>query len=422
MANTNSLRIGDNTPTSLMYGSMKEDSTTIYPSTEEVWDAYYGDTLVYHKDKTVENCWVKYKMAQIDSSGCIDIVNNIAPEKTLSLPSLDTNLGNVNYANLLRIQCSLKSIDTYYIPIRAAEQSGSRRFFGYRKTFQNSNIGSVSALCRNSDGEIVTETKQCKDITDNANVQYRFRNSNADKLLLQIGYLTEDVQYFAANCRNLTSLRVEPKIEKPFSENCQFLRFAQGCTSLTSFHLTWKTTYVETYNGAFGGCSSMQVVTCEDPNEYSFWAGDYRFMFRDCKKLQNVIPIIITISKSGDFIDPTYLDSIFMGCSELSMFTLYPGLPTVPTSSNKAYHYYFVTPGTTIPTPPNMDMYQTQRIRITDSSKLSWSIIENLINYLQETNNYCALHIPDYIGVSPEQISAARSKNWYIYSGDRLLE
>lgn len=28
----------------------------------ECWDAYVGDTQVYHKDKTVENCWMKYRL------------------------------------------------------------------------------------------------------------------------------------------------------------------------------------------------------------------------------------------------------------------------------------------------------------------------------------------------------------------------
>lgn len=32
------------------------------PSTIECWDMYVGDTQVYHKDKTRENCWAKYSM------------------------------------------------------------------------------------------------------------------------------------------------------------------------------------------------------------------------------------------------------------------------------------------------------------------------------------------------------------------------
>ena len=32
------------------------------PSTIECWDMYVGDTQVYHKDKTRENCWAKYGM------------------------------------------------------------------------------------------------------------------------------------------------------------------------------------------------------------------------------------------------------------------------------------------------------------------------------------------------------------------------
>lgn len=47
-----------------------EDLTAdIDPSTEECWDVYAGDSHVYHKDRTVENCWVKYGMAQKTTTG-----------------------------------------------------------------------------------------------------------------------------------------------------------------------------------------------------------------------------------------------------------------------------------------------------------------------------------------------------------------
>lgn len=36
------------------------DTTMEDPSSVECWDAYMGDTQVYHKDKTLENCWEKY--------------------------------------------------------------------------------------------------------------------------------------------------------------------------------------------------------------------------------------------------------------------------------------------------------------------------------------------------------------------------
>jgi len=35
----------------------------IDPTSVECWDAYCGDTQLYHKDKTLENCWKKYGLA-----------------------------------------------------------------------------------------------------------------------------------------------------------------------------------------------------------------------------------------------------------------------------------------------------------------------------------------------------------------------
>ena len=63
MANINNLRIGDVTPDTLMLDKpYQSDSTAaIDYSSVEIWDAYVGSTQVYHKDKTIENCWRKYK-------------------------------------------------------------------------------------------------------------------------------------------------------------------------------------------------------------------------------------------------------------------------------------------------------------------------------------------------------------------------
>lgn len=43
-------------------------------STKECWDVYVGNTKVYHKDKTIENCWKKYGLATetyVDNEGNI---------------------------------------------------------------------------------------------------------------------------------------------------------------------------------------------------------------------------------------------------------------------------------------------------------------------------------------------------------------
>ena len=56
-----------NTPIYL-YLDTPDYTAPIDISTIECWDAYLNDTKVYHKDKTVENCWKKYGMISEESS------------------------------------------------------------------------------------------------------------------------------------------------------------------------------------------------------------------------------------------------------------------------------------------------------------------------------------------------------------------
>lgn len=49
-----------------IYIDLDIQDTINYPidlSTKECWDAYVGNTKLYHRDKTIENCWKKYGLA-----------------------------------------------------------------------------------------------------------------------------------------------------------------------------------------------------------------------------------------------------------------------------------------------------------------------------------------------------------------------
>ena len=71
-----------------------EDTTVpIDVSSVEVWDAYVGDTQVYHKNKTVENCWLKYGMAE-EKQTSISIGN---------MPYYDTILPSANNSHMTKM-------------------------------------------------------------------------------------------------------------------------------------------------------------------------------------------------------------------------------------------------------------------------------------------------------------------------------
>ena len=70
MANVNNLRTTLGDVEAMLFSSPYISSDTNVPidvSTKECWDVKLGTSVVYHKDKTVDNCWFKYGMAKPES-------------------------------------------------------------------------------------------------------------------------------------------------------------------------------------------------------------------------------------------------------------------------------------------------------------------------------------------------------------------
>lgn len=94
MANINKIRVGDKTPTHIMRDTHTINSDGTYDlSSVEIWDVKKGNTSIYHKDKTPENCWVKYGIAEkeiLDSSNiCYKITSENVTEGKIILPDID---------------------------------------------------------------------------------------------------------------------------------------------------------------------------------------------------------------------------------------------------------------------------------------------------------------------------------------------
>jgi hypothetical protein len=92
---------------------MHTSSSTIYdPSGVECWDIYQGTEHVYHKDKTVDNCIVKY-FGSKDSSGKITI--NESSSGKLILPDFSelTDIQNYDTNNFKISGSSTEASNTY---------------------------------------------------------------------------------------------------------------------------------------------------------------------------------------------------------------------------------------------------------------------------------------------------------------------
>lgn len=70
MADINKMYIGGEPVKEIRFAKAAEtDDGTWDASTQECWDAYAGSEQVYHKDKTVENCWKKYGLLHDTDDG-----------------------------------------------------------------------------------------------------------------------------------------------------------------------------------------------------------------------------------------------------------------------------------------------------------------------------------------------------------------
>ena len=90
MADINKMQIGSEPVKEIRFAKAVETARGYDVSTQECWDAYAGSEQVYHKDKTVENCWKKYGLlSEPEDSECYSLDMAAVPEgKTGVLPEV----------------------------------------------------------------------------------------------------------------------------------------------------------------------------------------------------------------------------------------------------------------------------------------------------------------------------------------------
>lgn len=412
MANTNNLRIGSNgdSPISLMKGVMKEDDTTVYPSTEEVWDAYYNNDLVYHKDKTIENCWQKYKMLVQDESNNWIISNTINEGKSIYLPEIYVPS---NYLGTMKVNCHVSNLD--YIAkliINYFPAGRSPDTFSYM--WHNSNLGSITIFREQG---VITLT-----LPESTPLDYDLRGfisgSTADSISLNINRPVSSMINFASECEKLTTVKFTFNQDTSFAENCGFDAAFRNCTSLLHFYIGWDC-QVGSYDNTFQGCNNLTSITGNNLQGTS-----YNDTFSGCSSLTSITPQIATINVSGEFLNPNAtLQNIFKGCTNLQTFTLNSSLPIG--NDNSAYHYRLDkddSTGVIIPNPTGQpNSFVHFNIILGNLPNLNSGTVLTILSQLQETTIPCTIHFNDNVTIDSDSITSARDKNWYIYKGDTLL-
>lgn len=153
-----------------------DTSKPVDPSSVECWDAWLGETAVYHKDRTYENCWKKYGIAkdveykqgeeltpyvarQVDGSGADtgkhglkipeivdmeDYIDNVVDGKTY-ITTWNCKIGNMEFWDKVKAVYAERTVSRGILWNNSGHTSGGNKL----GLFQNSNI----------DGELVLNVK-----------------------------------------------------------------------------------------------------------------------------------------------------------------------------------------------------------------------------------------------------------------------
>lgn len=96
MADTKEIYAGGKPAAEIRFAGAAESADGTWDaSTQECWDAYAGSRRVWHKDKTVENCWVKYGLATDDTDTVVVDMHSVPEGKSGVLPAATDWQGRV---------------------------------------------------------------------------------------------------------------------------------------------------------------------------------------------------------------------------------------------------------------------------------------------------------------------------------------
>lgn len=297
-------------------------------SSVEVWDAYLGDTQVYHKDKTVENCWRKYKYITdktnvggdmtakslcADSSFGDNIIvplvtdlDNFFDNSDGKFPSFNIKAANSEFWDAIKEKLSTTGVVIF-----------STDYENFPGIFQDSNIGGeVTIKVRNSNN---TSGDRCFNNTSITTLNLTY-SATEGPIITSINTLFQTMR----NLKTITStLDLGARDMSGCFENCDAIEeipdiiaydqrtyntgdmqclcwsslvswFCAECVSLVT---------VNRYRGATDRSSDTNVIKP---------ASAYR-MFYHCYALTTIDPIL-----DFEYITPSHSESVFGYCNSLT--------------------------------------------------------------------------------------------------------
>lgn len=296
------------------------DQVGVDPTAEEVWDAYMGNTQVWHKNKTVENAWIKYGIAHVATWNNKDylIIDGA------SVPS-------GNKINL----CEVSNLDDYLPGLR------------YNLTAANDNILEYIQDYYNNHYVDVTYVQSFGLNTDDARHNGLYSKSNITECTLNLqGESMSCNAVFSKSTVQTINLNVE---ENSFISSPQHMFY--NCYDLTTINFTGPSCGCNDCSGMFTSCKNLTTY----PSNLVDWSK--RQLASGINKNSNMcyfcdgatgmvtIPSFNEADREADnntIITGTYIPQMFNNCPNLVSIGPVLDLKQVnPGDSGNIYHTFF---------------------------------------------------------------------------------
>lgn len=306
MVNIKKIKVGVNNATTLVFDKYYIPVTNtgltadIDPSTEECWDVYAGDSHVYHKDRTVENCWIKYGMAQKTTVG-----GNNYPVISIDMANIPEEIENPMLPKVVDYEDYIMSslLSGEYILNWRCDLTNSPMQDVVKDWFANNAIPIVLVDHVNNKSNYTYE-----DSCPNFIYTYPFRGLKVDgdfKIILD-GYFTSlsaGRGAFGLTCNKLTI--------QVMQDNCR-----------------WTSMNTVFYNGGF---KEIEVVDANgDAMKGFFTATDFSGAFEFCYYLTEIPDNMINWYNNRQNVESdtngdsgTYFGYAFEGCNNLTRIGMY---------------------------------------------------------------------------------------------------
>ena len=305
-----------------------DSSVAVDYSSVEIWDAYIGDTQVYHKDKTVENCLEKYKYCKYISSDSDDEDSQyqIAKDSSMTANNIIVPIP-IDFDSLFGKQTSFNiaaSNSEFWDAVKENAQNIGLiiRNSDYNKlkgVFQDSNISGAITIKLLNPGNIAGDRMFENTLLNEINFTYdsnivgdaknQFTSINTlFKSTPNLKTITSTKDLLArdmSGCFEYSGIEEIPGIILYSARTYNEVKGANPYCSLTSYFCDGcsKLTIINRYRGATNREDSSNIIKFQSAY----------YSFNNCSQLVTIDPIL-----DFEFVRPSTSENAFKNCGKLT--------------------------------------------------------------------------------------------------------